>query len=663
MKKIITYIVIVLLVIALGVIAYLMTKSSSNNLSQKSLIHASTLESLDKKDASSAYLDRIGDDVIPPTNSWISGMILQETPNPVFPMPNSFKATDDGFELGLPTITSQSEVITGGHTPGISATILGATDFSLERFDDVSATLAYSQDDDILGGMTIASGSPYVFYEAQQDSAITISDITAISSESSDTYLRFEKNQKTFAIATHNGAMINADVASAEITLPSDGLATFYSLPDGDSDDLRQYSANVLESVKTSYDSENETIITKLDYQTKNNQPTVLSPMNYHDVDGNSIGANYDSTYGPMRIFAGNVFDLSAPRIDTSNQLDVESLSMEQKEEIRNTLRQDANDAEVVAEDSYFAGKQLAQIANLLDIANQLDEEQIAQNLQSKLNQAFDVRLSSAYFYYDSELKGIAAETAAFGSEDFNDHHFHYGYFLYAASILARYDDSFLDDHEDFVNLLAADIAEYDDSSDFPVRRNFDPYASHSWAAGLSPFADGNNQESSSEAIQAWNGVALWGEVTNNQSLRDSGEWMLAHETQTATEGWRNIKPEGAGLENYDSPVSSLNFGGKRTYSTFFSDEANTKLAIQLLPLNPMMTTFARDGDDIERLVSASITDNNFNVALGDYIVMYLALSDPDAALAAAQAQDDEFIDDGNSRTYMNAWIYTQMSE
>ena len=61
--------------------------------------------------------------------------------------------------------------------------------------------------------------------------------------------------------------------------------------------------------------------------------------------------------------------------------------------------------------------------------------------------------------------------------------------------------------------LLAADIGSSAANGAFPDLRVFDAYASHSWASGTSPFADGNNQESSSEAVTAWTGLALWAQA------------------------------------------------------------------------------------------------------------------------------------------------------
>jgi len=77
---------------------------------------------------------------------------------------------------------------------------------------------------------------------------------------------------------------------------------------------------------------------------------------------------------------------------------------------------------------------------------------------------------------------------ASFGSDEYNDHHFHYGYFLYAAGVLCADDSALAAKLAPVMDLLAADIASPTDTGFFPQWRPFDAYASHSWASGTSPF-------------------------------------------------------------------------------------------------------------------------------------------------------------------------------
>ena len=124
----------VLAVVLVGVIAAIVVNRTTSNeggifSSDASILNKNALKDLPTKAASGAYLDRVGEGVTPPTNSWISGLALQEKPLAVFPMPLSFQALDTGFQVGLPTVVSDAKTITGGHAAGIEATVEGATKF------------------------------------------------------------------------------------------------------------------------------------------------------------------------------------------------------------------------------------------------------------------------------------------------------------------------------------------------------------------------------------------------------------------------------------------------------------------------------------------------------------------------------------------------------
>ena len=74
-----------------------------------------------------------------------------------------------------------------------------------------------------------------------------------------------------------------------------------------------------------------------------------------------------------------------------------------------------------------------------------------------------------------------------------------------AASEIARFEPEWLKEKNwgSIINLIIQDIANTDrQNKHFPFLRNFDPYAGHSWASGHARFADGNNQESSSESMK-----------------------------------------------------------------------------------------------------------------------------------------------------------------
>ena len=103
----------------------------------------------------------------------------------------------------------------------------------------------------------------------------------------------------------------------------------------------------------------------------------------------------------------------------------------------------------------------------------------------------------------------------------------------------------------------------------------------------------------------------------------------------------------------------SLNWGGKRDWSTWFSAEPSAILGIQVLPLGPVGTYLAGDPARIRANVKEA-TPDGYDVTFGDYLLMYSGLAGPkDAARAYKEAATlpDDRIDDGNSRSYLMAWL------
>jgi len=81
-------------------------------------------------------------------------------------------------------------------------------------------------------------------------------------------------------------------------------------------------------------------------------------------------------------------------------------------------------------------------------------------------------------FYYDTTFGGVLGQKTCsftnFGNFMYNDHHFHYGYFIHAAAVVARLDQSsaWSIAMEPYVRALIRDIANpsYDDPK-FPFMR------------------------------------------------------------------------------------------------------------------------------------------------------------------------------------------------
>ena len=206
-------------------------------------------------------------------------------------------------------------------------------------------------------------------------------------------------------------------------------------------------------------------------------------------------------------------------------------------------------DAAVVEVDAYFGGKQLAKLARLALIADDLQETSTAATLRARLRPLLAKWLewnNPNPFVYDTTWGGLVTTRALanpsldFGQGRYNDHHFHYGYFLYAAAALAKGDPEFATRYQPGLLALVRDIANPSGSDPhFPRFRHMDFFRSHSWASGLLNNAYGRDQESTSEAVNAWYGMQLLGLVLGDARMSEIGRLLLALEVDGARTYWQ----------------------------------------------------------------------------------------------------------------------------
>jgi endo-1,3(4)-beta-glucanase len=636
--------------IVLGILAHVVFRSQSstskNDSDAVSLIDEETLASLarSKTDIDKSHL---AEGLAPLTNKWFSGFVLQESPEPGFFYPGSFRPTDSGFELALPSVSADTKLIAAPHTRDFVITVAEADSYRITAYDELTVTLTYFKDKLPLAEVRVGSGLPYVYVTSRND--------TLALSFTGDGVVRDKGTLITVADKSYG---LNVPASSNQFSLSDKDTATFFVLPKpADFSTLLSHASARVESASVAYSVDASSAITKFQFKTKNNQPTMFARLPHQTTSATKTAPAYPTVMGALMLDTGTKFSYGVPRISAQQSLEVTELSVDKKNVLREQLLKDVASLPPSPEDTYFGGKQLQRTAQLLDIAAQLGEKSSKQILQNRLAADFTAWLRPGQtgprsFQYVPHVNGVVGTRASFGSDtQFNDHHFHYGYFVTAAAMLAKYDKDFIKEHESMVNLLVADIANYKFNEQLPLRRNYDPYAGHSWASGTSPFADGNNQESTSEAINAWSGVALWASVVENETLQREAEWMLSNEYATAQRYWLLRGVAEQEIPNaYTSPIVSLLWGGKREYATFFSDEPNAKLAIQLLPVTPTLQSAGL------QLTPQELSGTDVTKQYGDAIFMV----SPDASLEKAKALPDAAIDDGNSRTYMYAYILTR---
>jgi endo-1,3(4)-beta-glucanase len=201
-------------------------------------------------------------------------------------------------------------------------------------------------------------------------------------------------------------------------------------------------------------------------------------------------------------------------------------------------LKQDIEDQSNL-DSMYYSGKALSKFATLIYTVNQLGH-----NVDMGVKAFRDLKTSFARFVnnkqkhplaYDSVWKGVVSTAGYngdlnqdFGNTAYNDHHFHYGYFIHAAAIIGALDPTWLAMNKDYVNMLVRDAGNsVENDAYFPFSRGFDWYNGHSWAKGLFESFDGKDQESTSEDTMFAYAIKMWGQTTGDASMEARGNMML----------------------------------------------------------------------------------------------------------------------------------------
>ena len=187
--------------------------------------------------------------------------------------------------------------------------------------------------------------------------------------------------------------------------------------------------------------------------------------------------------------------------------------------------------------DTYGGGKDLGVIAQYITLADQMGmastKAQLISKLETSLQNWYTYTLgeNNNFFALYTNWPALIGFSASYGSQAFNDQHFHYGYFAVATGLLGLYDPAWLSQYSGMAKLVAKQYANWDRSdTNFPRFRTFDIWEGHSWAGGTSG-GGGENQESSSEAMNSWVGLFMLGNALGDNDIIAAGAMGYAIES------------------------------------------------------------------------------------------------------------------------------------
>ena len=547
-----------------------------------------------------------------PTNTWWSSLAWLPLSETMFPHPFSVKATKDGLALNYPGshLGASKHAIAGmggqdlvlGHSAVASfaeARVAGWSDFFVTaRLGEAGRGLT----------VTFGHGSPFVFaeYAGGEPAVLFKSAPTVISGNERSATLVVKVADRIYGLYAPAGSTWSG-LGSTRLVAQTRGKSYFSVavLPDEQPSTLELFQAcahnHVTGSQATwSYDQKGAKVVTRYAFRTVAKQGTdtgtlfALYPHQWRDAHADFTGQSYGSVRGPMKLAKGSSFESTSLLPPLLPALPV--VATADRAQLKQHLAADLAATPQLTGDTYWLGKQLGKWATLLPIAEQLGDKESAAECERRLKAALENFLTvrapdgrskkSSLFAYEPNWGTLIGYPASFGSDqELNDHHFHYGYFLHAAAELARRDPAWTKQWLPMIRLIARDIASADRRDPlFPYLRCFDIYAGHSWASGHGRFGDGNNQESSSESINAWYGLLMLAEATGDQALRDQAAWLLSTEVSAIEDYWFNVHgdlfPRG-----YPASVVTMVWGGKGANATWFDANPQSVHGINFLPV------------------------------------------------------------------------------
>ena len=566
-----------------------------------------------------------------PTNDWWSGLLFGTySAGPVIGDPYHGEAGPAGFTVTYPTgwdgdPAEQDTVLADtADTPGVT---IGHT--AVEEFDETRVNdwgdwhVQASWGAGMLKRMdvTVARGLPLFFAEyggggaeltfstdggAVEDSQVTVWDdrgnVLGVS-------VAANGDTKHFGVFGPDGASWSGTGTSAMTSdLGGGDYLTVAVLPEATAEVLDQfetYAYNVVRGTEVDWEyvqadgdgTPVSEVRTTYAFSTESKPEsssegtlTALFPHQHKYADTELTDLRYWSVRGEMRVAAGQSFSTShtyrgiLPLTPTEKTPDTERLRASL------TRLREEYDRYVfgVPTSAYWVGKDVYRNTTAAALADQTGQTAdrdyflgaVTDRLEGWLtagDTALGTDAGQELFYYDDDLGSLFEYPTDFGSVEYiTDHHFHYGYLVYAAAEAARQRPEWAEETNwggmvervvrDYANWERPDPgAELDPADDpgnaFPFLRNFDVYGGHSWAGGTVGNRKGNNQESSSEAVMAYAAMIRWGEITGNDDLRDAGVFLYTQETTAVWDYW--FDPEGDSLpENWGQEVSTFESGG-----------------------------------------------------------------------------------------------------
>ena len=640
------------------------------------------------------------------------------TPDPIMARISDYGVRVTSIPSGLKTTNEDSflyqvpdpfkEVFEG---ISIENTLFQNMDAVMHSYSDGSVKVQWNEESTVVMEATFIHGSPYVFFDVKAGDPIV--STKANNGPEKGIFLE-DPNRlgiwtdvagiRNYFLIVGNEALDYQNKNTSEIALNGSKQFTLVWLPTTSQSStptpamieaFSEKASHPIAAVNIDYevDSQTQNVSINHQYLGVDGLPVDtligLMPLQWKNTTTPFTEYQSRSARGVIKFSRASEFSYTIPFVGVLPALpNVENSSLDsnQLKSLVNEFIAKGENAWNTAGDTYWAGKNYGKIAELSAIARSIgmtsEADRLLNYLRTELEDWFTAHTdekpdTGKYFYYDSDWNTLLGLGESFGShQQLNDHHFHYGYFVRAAAEICRIDKNWCSEsaYGPMVELLIRDYAADRDDSMFPYLRNFDPANGFSWASGHANFALGNNNESTSEAANAYGAMILYGLITNNKTLTERGIYLHASTSEAYWEYWNNIdryRELADDRDNfpatYERMTTSIIWGAGAVFSTWFSSAKAHILGIQGLPLNPLVFHIGQYKNYLHDYALLGLSESSNGMPSGlpedqwrDVWWNILAMSDAELAIQDFNTLNFNYQPEaGETKAHTYHWIHT----
>jgi endoglucanase Acf2 len=629
-----------------------------------------------------------------PTNEWWSGKLRNNHTNNIFNYPLTLRTHETGLVVNyiLPPASTTEYRQPNSDVMAVTVGVqnLNATAATISDYSDWTVTMNWHSGANDFNA-TVGMGMPFVYLtKAAADVATVKVAVGTVTINGEMLLIKDSYNGADYAVYAPTGSTWTNNAGTYTSTLAG---KTYWSIallnptaPDAltAANDYKKYAYVFPATTKVDWAFTESTSIVKTTFTvtpsvkegTANVVLQGLLPHQWGYLASGSAqpaGQVYPSVRGALKMLAGNTFATQytfhgiLPTLPYLDNYSTGFNPAKLNDKVKSL--QDGTLAEWT--DSYNEGQEMNKLIQTARVADEIGDtaalNKILATIKARLEDWLSAESSEKafVFYYNSTWSTMFGYPAGHHQDDnINDHHFHWGYFIHAASFIEQYQPGWASQWGGMVNMLVRDAANPSRTDTmFPFLRNFDPYAGHSWADGFASSPMGNNQESTSESMQFNSSLIHWGSITGNKATRDLGIYLYATEQTAIEEYWFDVNDR-TFQPNYQYSSTGRVWGAGYDAGTFWTQDIRAVYGIQLYPMHGGSLYLGQNAAYVQKLwteitQNTGILQNEINAnTWHDLLWEYLAFIDPVKAISLYDGFPNRPIKFGVSDAQTYYWLH-----